>query len=337
MPTLPKVSPLPTFSRNCYEYAHFLRQFWQSRWFRQELAREVNSRFDLVHFNHESLFRLAWWLRKRTAVPLTMHIRTMDWEYDNVFARLHAWTISRAVDYLVFITENEQASFARIGGERPGTIIYNIAEPSREPVPPHPAIPSDNRLRIACLSNFAWVRGTDRLVEIAEALASKGRRDVLFVVAGRMTLERSLPGKLRRIGRRGGTLADYARERGVADMFLFLGHVPEPERVLVSCDLLAKPTRQDNPWGRDIIEALALGRPVATVGRWDGFVQHGRTGILQPTFDAAALAVELIALADDRGRLAAIGEQARRHVARLCNGRDRAADLLAVWTKLVRA
>lgn len=150
-------------------------------------------------------------------------------------------------------------------------------------------------------------------------------------------MSRPLPGLLGRIGRLGGTLADYAAERGVADMFLFLGHVADPESVLAGCDVLAKPTREDNPWGRDIMEAMAAEKPVLTVGQWDGFVQNRRTGVLQPVFDADALSEELIALSANRPRVQSMGRAAREHVAKLCDGPRRAADLLDVWTKQARA
>lgn len=335
-PEMPQVSQLPQLSRNLYDHGRFLVKFWRAKVFRTELLGHIREQVDLVHFNHESLFLLAHWLRQRTSVPFTMHIRTLDCDYDNIFTTWHARSISNAVNHLVFITENERKSFARVSGRLDGTVIHNIAEPLPESTVPHGAVPRDGRLKIACLSNYALVRGTDRLVDIAVALAARGRRDVLFVVAGHMVSPGSRPGASGAVGRQGGALADYAGARGVGDMFLFLGHVADPERVLAACDVLVKPTRENNPWGRDIIEGLAAGRPVLTVGRWEGFVQHGRTGVLQPSFDAVALADELIGLQDNRARLAAMGEAARKHIAGLCNGPARAADLLAVWTKLVR-
>src|SRR3546814_16059692 len=117
-----------------------------------------------------------------------------------------------------------------------------------------------------------------------------------------MQLPRSLPGVLGSIARRGGTLADYAAAKGVGDMFLFLGHVTEPERVLAGCHALIKPTRENNPWGRDIVEAMAHGRPVISVGPWAKFVETGATGILPPIFDAPALARERAGLVDTRDR-----------------------------------
>lgn len=185
--------------------------------------------------------------------------------------------------------------------------------------------------RCAIKPGLSWI---DRLVDIAEALATAGQRGFLFVVAGDVGLSASMPGVLGDVARRGGTLRDYAEARGVGDMFLFLGHVPDPERVLAACDVLAKPTREDNPWGRDILEALAMGKPVLSVGVDATFVETGVTGILQRRFDAEALAEDLIALAADDNRCRTMGEGARNRIRRLCNGADRAADLAAVWRRV---
>lgn len=326
---MPKISSLPKLSRNLIAYSRFFADFPRSAAFRRELAEEVNARFDLVHFNHEGLFVLARWLRGRMDVPFTMHLRTNL--VDTPFARWQTRTISRTIDHLVFITENERRSYHRLGGERPGTVINNIVSIPDRPVPPLPEVPADGRFKVAVIANYSWSRGTDRLVDVAEALAAMGRRDFLFVIAGDFALSRSLPGDLGRIGRRGGTLRDYAEERGLGEMFLFLGHVGEPERVLAACDVLAKPTRDANPWGRDVLEAFALARPVLSVGTWNTLVQTGETGLLQERFDGRAAAEYLVWLADNREACAVMGERARERVRQLCNGPDRAAELLAVW------
>lgn len=330
MPDMPKVSSLPRLSRNLAVYGRFALDWASASAFRRALLERIAGGIDLMHCNHEALFWLARWLRRQGLVPLTGHIRTNPW--DTPFARFQARTIARSFDHLVFITENEWATVERLAGRSvAGTVIHNVAMPSEAPVEPHPAVPRDGRFRIASLSNYSWSRGVDRLVEVAEAAARRGRRDLCFVVAGDMTLPRSLPGGLGRVARRGGTLADWAAERAVADMFVFVGHVVEPERVLAACHMLAKPTREANPWGRDIIEAMAAGTPVASCGSYCCFVEDSVTGVLQPEFDVLALTERLIALADDRTACEALGKRARERVRRLCDGPARAAELAAVW------
>jgi len=334
-PGMPHVSALPRPSRNLYAFARAYVRFQASKAFRAELCAAVNERFDAVHFNHEALFQLARWLRPRTRPPFTMHIRTNL--VPSPFSRWQARTIARNIDHTIFITENEQRSWRALGLRPPGeSVIYNIAGPPAPEVEPHPEIPDDGRLKIASLSNYAWIRGVDRLVEAAAALAARGRRDVLFVVAGDMRLRGSLPGQLGAISRQGGSLADHAAAKGVGDMFLFLGHVSEPERVLAGCQLLARLSRENNPWGRDVIEALGAGRPVIATGAYDRFVESGVTGILLPTYSADDVAENLARFADDRALLGRLGAAGRDRIEKLCNGPARAADLAAIWKAVAR-
>ena len=120
-------------------------------------------------------------------------------------------------------------------------------------------------------------------------------------------------------------------------MFLFLGHVGNPEQVLAGCDLLIKPTREANPWGRDILEGLAAGKPVLTIGTYDQFVEDGVTGLLQATFDAGSMADAIVALAGDRERGRRLGAAGRARVANLCGDKARAADLAAFWISAAQA
>lgn len=333
-PTMPRVNSLPRWSRSARAYAEFAWRFRRAAALRARLADEAK-RFDIVHFNHEGLFLLARWLRQRFDRALTMHIRTML--PPSVFARWQARTIARTADRCAFITENERGRMAALAGAVPaGAIINNIARPPGS-ANRHPAVPRDKRLNVAVLSNYAWVRGTDRVVGIAERFAARRSREIRFVVAGDMRLRGLLPGELGRLARAGKTLEDFARERGVADYFLFLGHVDRPEPVLAASDALIKPTRNADPWGRDVIEALAAGKPVLSVGTYDRFVTNGETGHLLPQFDAERAADVLIGWSRDRALCAGLGTAGARRIAELCNGPARAADLLALWREAIVA
>lgn len=333
IPGLPKMNSLRSLTRNIFGYAIWLRDFlkWRQRY---QLVQNLRERFDLIHFNHEGLFGLAWWLRRKHGKAQTMHVRTLL--LDNAFGRCQARAMTKANDRLVFITENERKNLERLAGAASaGVVIYNIVSKPPSEIAPHQAIPRDKRLKIAVLSNYSYMRGIDRVVDIAAELSARGRRDVLFVVAGDMRLRGSLPGDLGRIAKANGTLADYATSRGVADMTMFLGHVTQPESVLAGCDLLIKPTRENNPWGRDILEGLAAGKPVISVGQYSRFVENGVTGFLFSRYDSAAIADAILQLDSDRDMCRQVGVNAMRRVAELCDGASRAQDLLKVWQQAV--
>ncbi len=334
-PAMPHISALPRLSRNLYVFTRARLRFPASRRFRDVLSAAINERFDVVHFNHEALFLLARWLRRRTHVPFTMHVRTNL--TPSAFSRWQARNIARVIDHTVFISENEQKSWRALGLDPArASVIYNIAGTADMAAKPHPAIPDDGRLKIASLSNYAWIRGVDRLVDVAAALAARGRHDILFVVAGNMRLGGALPGQLGAISRRGGSLADYAAAKGVADMFIFLGHVDTPERVLAGCNALARLSRENNPWGRDAIEALGAGRPVIATGSYNRFVESNATGFLLPNFSADDVAEKILQLADDRALVNRLGAVAKERIEALCDGPTRAADLAQIWREVAR-
>jgi len=325
---LPQISALARPSRNVWQLGQHFGQFRRASRGTLERLVEAARAHDLVHFNHEGFASLAYWLRRKSSTPSTMHIRT-NLE-PTVFARLQMRLISNAVDRVVFITRNEKATFQSLGGKSQGKIIHNIVEPTRD-VEPCANVSGNGRFVVASLSNASWQRGTDRLLDVAMELKGRGRSDILFAIAGDMKLTGSWRGPLSRVAARGGSLEDAAREMGLREMFVFLGHVSEPERVLASADLLIKPTRDGNPWGRDIIEAMAAGVPVVSFGSDATFVESGVTGILRQDFRAGWVADDIIGLADHPVELQDMGQRAKDRVFRLCNGPDRARELVTFW------
>jgi glycosyltransferase involved in cell wall biosynthesis len=329
MPLMPRFTALPRLSRNLYGLTRVALAFRRARPFLAQLLRAANES-DMVHLNHESLSLLARWLKRRSATPIVMHVRTNL--VDSPIARCQTRIMAGSADRLVFITENERDNFIRLGGDAArGQVIYNIARAPDEATTPHPAVPQDGRFTIATLANFALVRGTDRLLEVAAELKRRGRRDIRLVVAGDMRLRGRLPRDLKTANPSASSLDQLAKARGLDDVMLFLGHVAEPERVLAACQALLRLSRGDDPWGRDVIEALAAGLPVIATGRYDRFVETGVTGALLHPYSAAEAARAVIALADDRIKAAALGAAGQARVLSLCDGRARAADLLGVW------
>ena len=329
---MPHISSLPRASRNLYAYTNFLARWAASRGFRRMLA-EATKDFDVIHFNHEGLFLLARWLRRHLGNErphLTMHIRTFL--PSSFFSRWQYRMIVSTIDQLVFISENEARQTSLLAGRiAPGTVIYNIVSPPADAVRSFGDLAADKRFKVVAISNYAYIRGIDQLIEVAAELKDRGRKDIVFVIAGATTLTRSLPGDLGRVARAGGDLAEYARERGVSEMFRFLGHVTEPESVVLAGDLVVKPTREYNPWGRDILEAMAAGKAVMTIGAYNRFIENGVTGILHYEFDIDAWADEVIRWAEDPVGLARLGMAAQERVLKLCDGPSRARDLYQLW------
>jgi glycosyltransferase involved in cell wall biosynthesis len=331
---MPKISSLPRISRNLFTLAVFFFHDWpHSRRFRKKLLKEsVN--YDLIHCNHESLYWLARWIKKSLGIPVVMHKRTNL--HPTIFSFFQIKMISKYVSGVIFITENEENNFKKNSGNvLRSKVIYNIVPVVRKKPPTLKCILNDNRFKVCALANYSYLRGTDQLVDVALSLQSLGQEEILFIIAGDVVLSKSLPGQLGSIAKNGGNLSDYAYEMGVEKMFLFLGHVTDPERVLSGCDVLIRPSREYNPWGRDVLEALSLGLPVIATGTYNKFVEDKITGFLLDEFDSQKVAKYIVELSKNKEMVEQIGNQGRNRVQELCNGTDRAQDLLKFWQEIV--
>jgi glycosyltransferase involved in cell wall biosynthesis len=330
---MPKITSLPRLSRNLYTFSlFFLEEWFQSGSFRKHLKAESN-RFDLIHFNHEGLFLLIAWLAKRVNIPLTMHKRTLL--IPTSFAKYQSKLLARWSEGIVHITENEQINQSSLSKKKiRELVLYNVVDveegtlkDKRQQIIHHP-------FKVITLANYSYMRGIDRLIGIAERLQRKSEKDFLFIVAGNMRLSGSLPGKLQEIAARGGSLVDYAEEAGVTEMFRFTGHTSEPEKLLEEADLLIRPSRGNNPWGRDVLEAMAFGLPVVTSGEYDRFVENEVTGVLLKDFNEEQFVDKLLELRNNPETLIRLGKAARQRVSDLCFGPVQSGKLLDFWLKI---
>lgn len=114
-------------------------------------------------------------------------------------------------------------------------------------------------MKIISLQNISYDRGTDRIVEVAHLCPSHQ-----FWICG---MPRDAWGE------------QFITECELPDNCSFTGEV-NPITALKEADLLLRLTRRNDPWGRDVIEALTLGVPVIATGTWEGFIQDGINGFL---------------------------------------------------------
>jgi glycosyltransferase involved in cell wall biosynthesis len=155
------------------------------------------------------------------------------------------------------------------------------------------------------------------LVTVANLRKEKAH-EVLLAAAARLLPRHS---NLRLLivgdGPRASELRALAAGLGVERHVSFLGHREDVPSVLAQADLFVLPSRSE-AFPNGAIEAMAAGLPViaSRVGGLLDLVDDGRTGLLVPPDDPAALASAIESLLLSPVRAAAIGAAARDEVAR---------------------
>ncbi len=107
-------------------------------------------------------------------------------------------------------------------------------------------------------------------------------------------------------------LESLARQEGVADRLHLLGWRNDQGALLAACDVLVCPSRWE-PLGNVVIEAFSARRPVvaAAAAGPSELIAPGRTGLLPPIEDPAALAEAISSVLHDRGVAGRLAEAGR--------------------------
>ncbi len=149
--------------------------------------------------------------------------------------------------------------------------------------------------RIGLLGRLSPIKGHDIALQACARLR-RHNQEVTLCIAGDQP----------------GTPARQALEARIAALGLdgaveWLGVQQDMARVVASMDLVIAPSRYPESFGRTLIEAQAVGRPViaSRLGAFEEVIDHERTGLLVPPGDPAALAQAIERMAGDaelRGR-----------------------------------
>jgi glycosyltransferase involved in cell wall biosynthesis len=161
-------------------------------------------------------------------------------------------------------------------------------------------------------------KGTATLIAAVAALRDSGR-DVTALIVG--------DGPLR------AELAADAERRGVAAAVRLLGDRADVRDVLAALDAFVLPSRTEG-MSNALLEAMAMALPVVAtaVGGTPEVVADGRSGLLVPADDPAAMADAVARVLDDAGLASTLGSAARRVVEDRYGARNMVRRLEAVYT-----
>ncbi len=173
--------------------------------------------------------------------------------------------------------------------------------------------------------------GTRRLLALGRLHANKGF-DVLLRALARLPAPMHLV--LAGEGPERAALRRLAGELGVAERVAFLGWRQDVGALLAACELFVCPSRHE-PLGNVVLEAWSAARPLVAAAAQgpSELIEHGRTGLLVPVEDAAALAEAVAALLGDPARAAALAAAGRAEFERA----HAQAPVLARWQEFLRA
>lgn len=192
--------------------------------------------------------------------------------------------------------------------------------------------PAADRLLLGVVAQLTPWKGQDTAIEALSLVCKQGVDAHLMLIGSAKFVDRST-----RFDNEGylASLRRLVDERGLTGRVSWMGEREDVPELVRALDVLLLPSWEE-PFGRAVIEAMALGVPViaTNVGGPAELVTDGREGILLPPKEPAAWAHAIRGLAEDPDRAREMGRAGRsraeaefgvdRHVAEMIGVYERA-------------
>lgn len=297
-----------------------------------------HGRFDLIHANEITLLPAALLARRIIKAPLVVHVRSLQRMPGSSLATGWINRLLAGVQAVVAIDRTVARTLpANIGA----VVIHNgIKIPSgREEMA---AGAAGRPLRVAMVGGLLRMKGAYEFVAAARICRDRGL-PVEFLLAGENP--RNLGGSAKWcLGWMGlshdvrGDLEQFIKLHKLEGAVKLLGFVGDVHSFYREIDLLCFPSHLDAA-GRPVFEAASHGVPalVAAANPEPDTIVNGETGLCIAPQDPLAIADAIEHLANNRGELSRLGENARRLAVENFDRERNAARMLELYRGIVAA
>lgn len=286
----------------------------------------IKDKIDILHINNSVFAHVTEYIKKNSSIKIVSHVRELI--DHNGIGELQEYIISRINKYsdsIITISDNEARMFPF---HKKLTVLANPFDFSNID-----NITSDYRKKnnidtetvlVGMMGRFSYSKGHLEYLKALKHIIDKneGEHNFLFVLIG------ISPPKVgwKVLAKKILFKKDYHTEvkkfihNNKLDNYLKLvPYTQEVFEIIKSMDIMVRPSLNGDPWGRDIIESMALEKPIVATGSSDFYIINGETGFLVSPKSHFELAEKIEVLIKDKLLREKMGENGYRVVLEKCD------------------
>ena len=279
-----------------------------NKFFPNELVNFINeNQIDILHVNSSVFTSLYESVKQKTRVKIVTHVREVIPSANDVVTQFIIQQIRKHSDFIICIAEEEAIHFNDL---QQCKILRNPVDTSYF----QPNVDRDNRQYVVgMMANFNALKGHDTFVEVANlAMQDEQGRNWKFELIGMpesgfLSWKNWLP---------------YAGLRYYQKIRRMLKATINPNVRVIPFQSDVKPAIQNwhiamrlersmKPWGRDVIECMAMGIPMVALGSSEVMIMHEETGWLVRENKVDEIFQQLKRSLTDQEKLQRISKNAR--------------------------
>jgi glycosyltransferase involved in cell wall biosynthesis len=251
---------------------------------------------DLVHINSVVILPTAFLCKIIFRLPVIFHVREMLLK--NAIGRLQGKLIYLIGDRIITISEDGARQFQDERNIEKVLIRYNPVDllefryNNSDGKRIRAQLQADqNTIVISTIGLICPGKGQDRIIEIVRRIKKKYRGKIKFLIVGKIDfpIEKGYLRRLLRFFLGENPIQRFQKEleekiisHGLQGYITVVEHRRDVWRVLSASDIVLRTSRLNDPWCRDVIESMVVGRPIVTPGIYNVFLENYKNGFLVP-------------------------------------------------------
>ncbi len=252
----------------------------------------------LVYTNTQKAHFIGLIAARLVNIPRVCHFR--DILPRNTFTKLWLKIIYKFSTQIIAISKAVAREFR---GERKIKIVYNGIKIQKREVRSQ----KSKVKRVGYVGQIARWKGIEYFIEAMSIINKKFEQTNFLIIGGPIFGDFDYLNELKA----------FSHSLNLDDKVTFTGWVSSALPYIAQLDILIHPPVQAEPFGRVLIEAGALGKPVVATkcGAIPEIIKDGATGILVPRRDSNSIADAVSDLLADEEKKNLMGKRARKRVA----------------------
>ena len=287
----------------------------------------LKEKIDILHVNSTIFPQITKWVKKYSKIKVITHVRELIPSNGNsTISNYMINQIKNNSDAIIAISDNEARNFYDHSNlhiipnpfdfSELGSVYSTFREDNN----------IDGKTVIIGMMGGAFIRykgHLDFIFALKKIIDTKTiKHKFLFVIIGvkpKRPFWKRLFRRLLFMGNYRVTINNYIADNNLGEHIKLIPPTNDILNILKEIDIFVRPSLSGDPWGRDIIEAMAMGKPVVATGDSEFFVENGKTGFLVPPQNPEKLSDKISELINDPEKRDIFGKRGHEKIKKMCD------------------
>ncbi len=317
---------------------HFKKEINRDyNWFIDKL---IEKKIDILHVNTTVFAQLLKQIKIKTNIKIVVHLRENIIQCKNSAIKNYVIEqISKYADCLISISNNEIIPFVTFINKYvlPNPLDFKEVEEINSNFRKEYGISEDTSL-IGMLGNVTKSKGQLEFLKLIESFKNKYEtKKIKFIIVGfpsKKPVWKIILKRLLFISEYTHTINNFIKKNKLESYIITIPATNNVFPIIKELDIIIRPSLAGDPWGRDIIEAMAFKKPVVATGVSDFYIENGINGYLVPVNNIKLILEKLLYLINNHAIREKFGSAGFKKIYSMCNINHYGMKLTSIYYSL---